>query len=278
MKAQLTLTVNEGKRLIAKAIAQLPEVQRALREGIVLLKGGTTVSAVAEEIAGIKLRISGRVTPQGTLSAAKVVPGHHSLALEKGTPRGVDGELANVAERMGPGDVFICGANIIDAHGNAAIMVGSPFGGEPGRFLATLQAEGVISIVAAGLEKLSPTPIEAALAAAGRRDISWAMGMAVGLVPVPGRLITEQTALTILAPVKVTVIGRGGILGAEGATTLIVEGEPEEVEKICQLLLSLKGAGISGIAESLSACRQGGPNCSQHLGCIYKASKRGDVS
>jgi len=31
MKAQITLTVSEGKRLIAKAIANLPEVQQALR-------------------------------------------------------------------------------------------------------------------------------------------------------------------------------------------------------------------------------------------------------
>ncbi len=51
------------------------------------------------------------------------------------------------------------------------------------------------------------------------------MGMAVGLIPVPGRIITELTALSLLAEVTATVIGRGGIMGgAEGATTFVVQG------------------------------------------------------
>ena len=52
MIAQFTLTVSEGKRIIAKAVAKMPPVKRALYGGRVLLKGGTTVSAVSEEIGG----------------------------------------------------------------------------------------------------------------------------------------------------------------------------------------------------------------------------------
>ncbi|MFQ6074799.1 MAG: hypothetical protein ACE5Z5_01510 [Candidatus Bathyarchaeia archaeon] len=65
MKAQVTLTVPESKLLIAKAIASLPEVQNAVKEGRVLLKGGTTVSALSEILAKTPLRISGRVTHDG---------------------------------------------------------------------------------------------------------------------------------------------------------------------------------------------------------------------
>ena len=69
MKVQFTLTVAEGKRLIARGIASLPEVRKAMAEGLILLKGGTTVSALSEELCGMPLRISGRITPRGTVSA-----------------------------------------------------------------------------------------------------------------------------------------------------------------------------------------------------------------
>ena len=42
VKAQIALTVAEGKRLIAKAVVSLPEVENARRHGKILLKGGTT--------------------------------------------------------------------------------------------------------------------------------------------------------------------------------------------------------------------------------------------
>ncbi|WP_221039512.1 hypothetical protein [Gelria sp. Kuro-4] len=269
MKAQITLTVSEGKRLIAKAIANLPEVQQALREGKILLKGGTTVSAVAEELAGIALRISGRITPRGTRAGREQLPAPHTVLLERGLWRNVDAELEEAVLGMAPSDVAVCGANLIDASGRAAIMAGSPLGGKPGKVLAALEAEGITTIIAAGLEKLSPCSITEAIAAAGRRDTSRSMGMAVGLIPVPGRVITEVTAITLLAPVKATVIGRGGIDGAEGSTTLAVEGEAENVERLWELVLALKGARTSGAEGSLVECRRGGPNCQLHVGCIY---------
>ncbi|MCL4370580.1 MAG: hypothetical protein M1380_06700 [Chloroflexi bacterium] len=69
MRAQVSLTVSEGKLLIARAIASLPEVRSAFENGRILLKGGTTVSALAEELVGVPLRISGRVSPRGTKSS-----------------------------------------------------------------------------------------------------------------------------------------------------------------------------------------------------------------
>lgn len=272
MKVQFTLTVSEGKALIAKAISALPEVKRALQEGKILLKGGTTVSVVAEELAGIPLRISGRITPRGTLSARRRVTAAHTLLLDKGVPRNVDDILEEVVLAMEPGDVAICGANLIDNAGQAAIMAGSPLGGPPGRVLAALEAEGITTIIAAGLEKLGPEPINTAISAASRKGLTHSMGMAVGLIPLPGRLITELTALTILGRVRPTVIGRGGIAGAEGSCTFLIEGEEEEVTKIWDLVLSLKNRETSGERESMETCEHGGPNCALHLGCIYRGN------
>ena len=74
MLIQVTLTVHEAKRVIAKGIVKLPVVQEAFRSGKILLKGGTTVSAVCEELIGRPLRISGRIVPNGAKSAGLISP------------------------------------------------------------------------------------------------------------------------------------------------------------------------------------------------------------
>ena len=50
MLAQLTLTPSEGKRLIAKAISCLEQVQQAYKDGIVIIATSTTTAFVAEEV------------------------------------------------------------------------------------------------------------------------------------------------------------------------------------------------------------------------------------
>jgi len=71
MKVQVTLTVAEAKALIAEAIAGMSEVQTALQTGRILLKGGTTVAAVAQRLANIDLRLSGRISPGEQRPAAE---------------------------------------------------------------------------------------------------------------------------------------------------------------------------------------------------------------
>ncbi|MEM2988414.1 MAG: hypothetical protein QXU06_00660 [Candidatus Bathyarchaeia archaeon] len=274
MRAQVTLTVAEAKALIAKAIASLPEVKRALEGGKILLKGGTTVSAVAEELIGIPLRISGRITPRGTVSAKRQQGEHpHSVLIEGGRWRNVDHTIVEEATKMGKGDVVIIGANAIDPEGRAAMMIGAPGGGNPGRALAAIMAEGPTVIIASGLEKLIPGTIEEAVMACGRKGVDVAYGMAVGLAPLVGKLITEREAVSILANVKCTVIGAGGISGAEGSTTFVVEGEREEVEKILMVLESIKGAKTSGAGPSLEECEPWMGNCGDHFSCLYIRSR-----
>jgi hypothetical protein len=273
MNGQIALTVAEGKRLIARAVAAMPEVQAALKGGRILLKGGTTVSAVAEILAGTALRISGRISPRGTMAGAPDAEGPHSIVLEGGAWRNIDATFAEEAARLGPGDVVIVGANCFDAAGRAAMMAGSEGCGRPGAGLSALWCEGATVLIPAGLEKLIPGSVDDAIRAAGRKKAARSLGMAVGLVPLVGRVITELDAARMLARVEAAVIGRGGIAGGEGSTVLALEGEAAEVEKLFALVAALKGAAESGLGPSLVECRPGGPRCREHRACEYKRRK-----
>lgn len=270
-KAQVTVTVPVGKRLIARAIAVLPDVKRALGEGKILLKGGTTVSAVAEELIGSPLRISGRITARGTVSGDKDLSSFpHSILFHNGEIENVDKKLAETVAAMGSSDIAICGANLVDVQKRAAMMAGSPLGGAPGQVVSTLEAEGITTYIAAGLEKFAPCFLEEAIPACGRKRIDTAMGMAVGLIPVPGRLISELEALSIIADVEACIIGKGGVGGGEGSTTFVISGKKTEVLKIVKMISSLKDVKESGIESSLDECLKGGPGCMTHLACWHR--------
>lgn len=274
MQAQITLTVAEGKRLIAEAISNRTDVQNALTEGKILFKGGTTVSAVLERLTGQVLRISGRVSPNGTKAAAQRDGDAHSVVLENGQTKSIDTCFGEVVQSFGKADIAIIGANAIDSNGRAAMMFGSPLGGMPGCGFAGLMAQGCKIIIACGLEKLIPTSIECAVRAAGMRSMDWSMGMSVGLTPLIGELITEPDAIRLLADVECFVIGSGGIHGAEGASTLVVSGIATEVEKIMKIVLALKQTETSGQASSFTECTPGkSAGCRVHYTCAWRTQK-----
>lgn len=278
LKCQFSLTVPEGKRLIAKAVATLPEVRHALQNGIILLKGGTTVSAIAEELCGQKMRISGRISPRGTVSiGAKNPGGTHAMILRKGTPEAGEGKLMETALAMGPEDVAISSANIFDIHGRAAIMAGKDLGGEIGSVYPSLEAEGVRCITAAGLEKLSPQPLEEAARHAGRKAVDWSMGMAVGLILIPGEIVTEVEALNILGFKRHWLVGRGGMSGAEGGCTFLVEDTEERARKLVALIDGIKGATDSATEDSIPECLTCGPTRKFHLACAIGGKERVDL-
>jgi len=167
-------------------------------------------------------------------------------------------------------DVVIIGANAFDASGNAALMYGAELGGPPGRIISGLMSEFEHVIIPVGWEKFLPGSIPEIVTRIGRRGIDRAMGMAVGLTPLIGRIVTETDAAALLAKVACTLIGKGGIDGAEGATTFVASGEPKEVEKLFEIVLSVKGKGTSGCPPSLECCRPPHEKCKVHRACIYR--------
>lgn len=272
MKLQLSLTVNEAKRIIAKGIKELPEVKSAFKRGKILLKAGTTVSALSEELVGLPLGICGRITEKGAKSGKYDLDAPHCILIDNGKIIDVDDAkpFEKAVLSLEKGDIVVTGVNALDIEGNAAMMAGSPLGNFPGMIIPALAAEGIKIIIAAGLEKLIPGKINDAIGAAGRKSIDVSFGMAVGLIPIKGEIIDERKALEILAQVKATVIGMGGIFGAEGATTLIVEGETKEVQKILEIIESIKGAQVSGSPQSLLECERASSQCREHVACIYR--------
>lgn len=271
MRAQISLTVPEGKVMIARAIASLPEVRWAFENGRILLKGGTTVSVLAEELVGVPLRVSGRVSPRGTKSSGSGLRSTpHSILIEAGQWKNVDDDLPATVSSMGPRDVAVLGANIIDAQGRAAEMAGRTLGGNPGQVMTGIMAQGIQVIVAAGLEKLIPGSVDDSVRNAGMVGCDWSMGMSVGLMPIVGRVITEVEAIQILSPVNCTVVGKGGIDGAEGGVTLVLKGETPDVQRVIDAVLAIKGARASGSSESWPECRAGNVNCREHRCCVWK--------
>ena len=274
-RIQVTLTVSEAKRIIAKGVATLPEVQQALSEGKVLLKGGTTVSAIGEELIGQPLKISGRVSPRGTRAAFNSTVQGHVLLLTSGSFQVVEDSLKEIIPTLGRQDIIIIGANALDPYGNAAMCMGGVFGGPAGEVLAGVLGCGARIIIPVGLEKLIPGPISEAVMAAGRNTMRLSRGMAVGMLPLIGQIVTERDALALLANVSCTVIAKGGIDGAEGATTMVVSGSEAEVAKAASVIDQIRGCTVSGLPESLAECKPGGESCKNHKGCLYKAGKSG---
>jgi hypothetical protein len=151
--AQVTLTVPAAKRLIAAGVCRLPEVRRALTGGRVWLKGGTTVSAVAEELGLPPMRISGRITVNGARCARDDGEGAHHYVWTGTEWVPGDERLAELVSVFGPGDVVIVGANALDTHGHAAFLTGTALGGNTGQLIHGVAAEGATVLVTVSLEQ-----------------------------------------------------------------------------------------------------------------------------
>ncbi len=99
------------------------------------------------------------------------------------------------------------------------------------------------------------------------------MGMAVGLIPIVGKVFTEIEAIKTVSNLEAVVIGRGGIDGAEGAAVFSVESPQEKCELLLKIIKTIKGASTSGDEESLEECKPGSPGCKNHMACIYRTGK-----
>jgi hypothetical protein len=66
------------------------------------------------------------------------------------------------------------------------------------------------------------------------------MGMAVGLFPVLGTVVTEIQALEQMGVMAVP-IAAGGCNGAEGASLLAIQGEEERMKNVLNIIDSIKG-------------------------------------
>jgi hypothetical protein len=273
---QFTLTVNAGKWLIAKAISELECIKEAILKGKIILFGGTTVSALSEILTGTPLRLSGRITPRGTVTAyqnKEDMP--HTMFIYQGKIYDLekDPPAQDLLKKIGKSDVVVTGANAYDIYGNACLMAGTHGLGSRNNLLAPIHSEGSKLIIAVGIEKLIPGSVLEAIKYAGRTSSIWSMGSSVGLVPLLGEIITEIEAIKILVGIEAIVIGRGGINGAEGSSTIVARGDKKSLEKLISLIEWLCQQTLSGSPDSIKECDRGTKACARHKGCCYKSGK-----
>lgn len=242
--ALVTLNPSESRRLLAKAVVALPEVQNAWKNGMIIIARGITSAYISEELFGISVKPKAGQTigmvVNGITDANSGSPPCTWHVIRKG--KVVEGADSNVEILdFGPDDVFIKGANAVDKEGNAGIMTSSVKAGTWGMFTPIVTPRGSQLIIAVGLEKLVPSVMEACNHS-GIYYFKYSLGLPAKLCPaITSKVVTEIQALAVLAGVKAVHICSGGVGGSEGAVVLALEGDEAHVEKAFELVKSIKG-------------------------------------
>ncbi len=241
--AIFTLTPDESKRLIAKAVAVLPEVKAALEKGTLIIGWGTTNVFVAEEILGRTIAHKTDFA-SGVICGGELNANHNDTKMMPFVLK--DGKLSEVHQKAAliefkPGDVFIKGANAVDTKGDIGILVAAPDGGSVHGAWFAIVGRGGHFICPVGLEKLILSVNEAAQKC-GLFRFKYSIGLPVSLVTFSiAKVVTEIQAIQVLTGASATHVAAGGIAGSEGAVTLVLEGETQVLEQAFELVKSIKG-------------------------------------
>ena len=250
VQAGATLTVAESKRLIGKAVAQMPIVKNALANGMVIIIKGTTTRYVAEEITGQKIVpaefVTGRIMPKQPelLPKGKSV---NNVVLENG--KVVDIPLPDAVKKLKPGDVVMKGANALDYKNKLAagnIMVGphlgfvpGPDGGTTGITMPFIVARKVHLVIPVGLEKqVAGDIVDLTLK---MREPMESLNVVPSMWLLTGEIVTELEAIKILTGATAFQASAGGVGGAEGGSWLVFRGTRDQVTKAMELVKSVKG-------------------------------------
>lgn len=242
-KLLVSLTVAESKRLIARGLLALDEVQTALQEGYLCVTLGTTSSYLVEEILGEydKTRhVAGLTVKEGMSVLAKSRRAFDAIFYKGEYLEGK--KVIDVIEELGPNDVIIKSANALDADMVPLVMLASTTGGTIGSFIGAAAAKNITVIMPTGLEKCIPARYDEITGRFGKDDWDYSIGLPVGIIAVPeGIPFTEIEALETLFGVEVIPFGAGGVNGAEGSITLFIEGDDEDIAEAYEFLKDIKG-------------------------------------
>lgn len=244
MRAVLAFTPAESKRLIAKGVAAMPQVRRALAEGEIVVAHGSTNVYVAEELLGHCPRreqfLSGQVM-NGVLCQTAPEEKPPIIRLVRGEPHGPKPTMEATLREFGSTGVFIKGANAVDPDGNAGVFCAHPEGGTIGFAYGIISARGLQFVVPVGLEKLVPS-VPAAARLLGQETLYYQSGLQVGMLTITnGIVVTEIQALRILFDLAAVHVGGGGLNGSEGTVVVAVEGEKAALDRAIELYERIKG-------------------------------------
>jgi len=241
---QFIVTPSMGKRLIGKAVAELPAVRAGMEKGTVVIIAGTTNGYVAEEI------LSG-VGADGFcrkgFRRGLVVPPDFNAADVKADLAGdvvlVDGQwqrgkqIFDIAADLGAGDVILKGANAVNlCERHAAVYIGHPTGGTIGAALPAVIGRRARLIVPVGVEKRVTCNISDLV---GALNAPGAEGPR--MLQLPGTVFTELDAVELLTGASARLLAGGGIYGAEGCVWIGAEGSADQLRAASTLIQSVAG-------------------------------------
>ena len=243
MKAAFTLVPAESRRLLAKAVVKMPEVQAALENAYVILPGSTANAYVIEELLGRQIApasyTAGIVTHRLLCVTDAADRDTIPTVLHKGEV--VDTSIPDALADFHKETVIIKGANAIDLDGNVGVITSGFDGGTVAAIIGTVTSQGLNVVVPVGLEKLVPSVIEACQVT-GAKTLDYSMGADFGMYCLVDTLpVTELEALDILCDVDAYHVASGGCGGSEGAVVLMVEGEEENVKAAIEIVEGIKG-------------------------------------
>lgn len=245
----VTLNTSQSKRLIAKSIAKLPEVQKAYKDGIIGLPLCTTNAYVYDELSGHKMEnpetyCCGHIVDRGFCLTNK-----KDISLEIVLIKGVENyikfpeaNLSSYINKMTSQDIIIKSGNILDINKKAGVLVGEPNGGEYGEILPYVLSRGIKFIIPMTLNKTALIKIEDILNESGLSEISIDDNtrMPCAVMPMFGKVITEVDAFEILANSYAIPIAMSGIGSGEGCTTFLIKGNDNEIKIVHEILKDLK--------------------------------------
>lgn len=266
MLAQVVLTPTESKKLISKAIAGMRLVRSAAAEGMVVVQPSSSTYFLIEELTGIKpdsnYWVCGIVTPRGTCMEMGTMIGDYFPGDIKAGPGEfrnwwvirhgslIKGEkISGILEQVKSTDVFIKGVNSIDPQGNIGILIGDPAEGGPlGYIFSAWRKKSFNWVFPVGLEKLIPVNIHEASREAKLAKYDYAMGLPTGLFVCPVdktiNKVNEIDAIKMLSGAIAIPISAGGLGGAEGAITMVIRGDKEQVTNAIEVIEQSKGAEL----------------------------------
>lgn len=244
MRAVLAFTPSESKRLIAKGVAAMPEVQSAFSGGEIVVAHGSTNVYVAEELLGYCPRreqfMSGQVI-NGVLCQTAPEEKPPIIRIVRGQLNGPKPTMEETLRNFGSTGVFIKGANAVDPDGNAGVFCAHPEGGTIGFAYGIISARGLRLVVPVGLEKLIPSVPKAARYL-GQESLYYHAGLKIGMLTITnGIVVTEIEALKILFDVNAIHVGGGGLNGSEGTVVIAIEAEKAQLNQAIDLYERIKG-------------------------------------
>ena len=237
--ASVNLTVAEGKRLIAKGIANHPQVKERMKKGTIVILTGSTNTYIAEELVNLSEPhgsfVLGYITPKGSPNFKEGMSSTKDITIIDG--KWVDMPYEEALKNARKGDIVFKGANMLNYEKKqTALCIGSADGG-PARRARETEADLFIPI---GLEKETSGDLSVFMDILTNKPEETSAPR-IWLHPEDATIFTEIEAIKTVASVHVIPFAVGGIAGREGGVSLAIYGNKEEVQKALELVASVQG-------------------------------------